>query len=941
MESNTALQNDISPLQNIVLPSTEDGSIEDRIIFQHGVPSLCDPVLLPTIDQGMNSQISPLPIDGELAMLDEGSKTLCAERNSFSYNLSINSHSPPLYCDPESDESALPQEKCPETTKMANEADITSAVSLDGERLGACRMHLPLNEEMPPTSQNGSNNNEIGGLESRTKNMVEALRPSVPYIDDLCLVLETCTISEGLKTITERDVDESNEIIQISVHKPDETQHFIPEERQIDDRTQTSFLNPEETQTSPDGDSSLKKRPDPSEPSMEQTELLTSAFPADKEEIAQPFKELENNPKFDDTMSDDPSEITSLALQNGRSLPDILMCPPLKCLRAVSSSNRKKRRKILKTERPFDGFSRRMESIRNNNRALHLHWGLPKWQKTSAESSGNNQRLLSKPIPSQIVRSVHSDCPLRTIKHPFSLPKMAAEVPQTSPCNMDPPRRTTRQRITSLVDIFKPSKCTEEMSLLRKLSVLANTISPPQRSKPALNIPRFGRKMIPDLLSSVVNANVQKSNLQSTFSLFPLESAGFCILDLRSKLSFATPLFQFKMVPVPIQKSTPTWKETAMQLPFEWTFSILFSQSITGPILNLSHVKKDGGCPVGLQTILALFSPGYSRLWARKLRFPVRRLTFFQFTGASKDPNPPQSNLFASLLSTTFDNGLPAWRQFDPPSSEVLPICSPQEATSVISTFPSPWMCLNLQNSTTMLPPVTEKSMELPVSPKSNISLRTPAVEFCYETFPVAVFPLPRWEPSFSASMPTCLSTPEPPWSCLPAPTFSVCNSLEELEVPVPTPPQTTEPEKKKPKKVSQIRIRKAIPKPDPNLTPMGLPRPKRLQKTEFSLEEIYTNKNYKSPPATRSLETIFEEPKERRGGAWVWVSHQKRRRVLEFPDFTLPRKRRLRGRLHPASQGFTRAQKAALGGRELDALLLQRLTDLEAFCAQQDDTES
>lgn len=32
----------------------------------------------------------------------------------------------------------------------------------------------------------------------------------------------------------------------------------------------------------------------------------------------------------------------------------------------------------------------------------------------------------------------------------------------------------------------------------------------------------------------------------------------------------------------------------------------------------------------------------------------------------------------------------------------------------------------------------------------------------------------------------------------------------------------------KRPKKVSQIRIRKTIPKPDPNLTPMGLPRPKR-----------------------------------------------------------------------------------------------------------------
>ncbi|KAF5909471.1 protein PRR14L, partial [Clarias magur] len=49
-------------------------------------------------------------------------------------------------------------------------------------------------------------------------------------------------------------------------------------------------------------------------------------------------------------------------------------------------------------------------------------------------------------------------------------------------------------------------------------------------------------------------------------------------------------------------------------------------------------------------------------------------------------------------------------------------------------------------------------------------------------------------------------------------------------------------------KRVSQIRIRKTMPKQDKNLTPMGLPKPKRLKKKEFSLEEIYTNKNYKSP---------------------------------------------------------------------------------------------
>ncbi|XP_041436221.1 uncharacterized protein LOC108707110 isoform X3 [Xenopus laevis] len=58
----------------------------------------------------------------------------------------------------------------------------------------------------------------------------------------------------------------------------------------------------------------------------------------------------------------------------------------------------------------------------------------------------------------------------------------------------------------------------------------------------------------------------------------------------------------------------------------------------------------------------------------------------------------------------------------------------------------------------------------------------------------------------------------------------------------------------RKPQRVSQIRIRKTVPKPDTNLTPMGLPRPKRIKKKEFSLEDIYTNKNYKSPPPDRAV---------------------------------------------------------------------------------------
>ncbi|NXS74453.1 PR14L protein, partial [Pandion haliaetus] len=98
-----------------------------------------------------------------------------------------------------------------------------------------------------------------------------------------------------------------------------------------------------------------------------------------------------------------------------------------------------------------------------------------------------------------------------------------------------------------------------------------------------------------------------------------------------------------------------------------------------------------------------------------------------------------------------------------------------------------------------------------------------------------------------------------------------------------------------------------------------------RLKKKEFSLEEIYTNKNYKSPPPARSLETIFEEPKEKNG------------RLIS--DFTLPRKRKTRSKIK-AVGSFTRAKKAALQSAELDALLSQKLMDLEAFFAKEAEQE-
>ncbi|KAM9843932.1 uncharacterized protein prr14 [Aulostomus maculatus] len=90
--------------------------------------------------------------------------------------------------------------------------------------------------------------------------------------------------------------------------------------------------------------------------------------------------------------------------------------------------------------------------------------------------------------------------------------------------------------------------------------------------------------------------------------------------------------------------------------------------------------------------------------------------------------------------------------------------------------------------------------------------------------------------------------------------------------------------------KVSSIRIRKTLPKPQTNLTPMGLPKPIRLKKKEFSLEEIYTNQNFSKPPESR-LETIFEVPFSRRNGSESWFGQKRVKRFLEFLEVGESRK--------------------------------------------------
>ncbi|XP_059203909.1 uncharacterized protein prr14 [Centropristis striata] len=140
--------------------------------------------------------------------------------------------------------------------------------------------------------------------------------------------------------------------------------------------------------------------------------------------------------------------------------------------------------------------------------------------------------------------------------------------------------------------------------------------------------------------------------------------------------------------------------------------------------------------------------------------------------------------------------------------------------------------------------------------------------------------------------------------------------------------------------KVSSIRIRKTLPKPQNNLTPMGLPKPIRLKKKEFSLEEIYTNKNFSKPPESR-LETIFEVPLNRRNGSESWFGQRRVKRFLEFLEAGEARrpKKPLVGVGKAAGISSSRTRRGGfpkdeppLSAQDVDSLLCAKLDQLNLW---------
>uniref|UniRef100_A0A4W5Q3Y6 Tantalus-like domain-containing protein n=1 Tax=Hucho hucho TaxID=62062 RepID=A0A4W5Q3Y6_9TELE len=125
-----------------------------------------------------------------------------------------------------------------------------------------------------------------------------------------------------------------------------------------------------------------------------------------------------------------------------------------------------------------------------------------------------------------------------------------------------------------------------------------------------------------------------------------------------------------------------------------------------------------------------------------------------------------------------------------------------------------------------------------------------------------------------------------------------------------------------------------------------------RVKKKEFSLEEIYTNKNFTKPPERR-LETIFEVPLSRRDGSHSLLGQKRMKRFVEFPEVGVARKPRKP--LVGAGAGGGLPRKAGVGSpfgrpkrggcpsskdhlalnlQELDSLLCSKLDQLDSWLA-------
>ncbi|XP_067163313.1 protein PRR14L isoform X2 [Apteryx mantelli] len=312
-----------------------------------------------------------------------------------------------------------------------------------------------------------------------------------------------------------------------------------------------------------------------------------------------------------------------------------------------------------------------------------------------------------------------------------------------------------RAKRCSLLNSLKFRKCTKEPALLSKLSATANKLLAPAKSIHNLkSLPysseilpvaeRYSQRRAKNLLEafSCINRNLHSHWADSwctkmfsfqSLALYPVESTKIPFLDLSHKSPSSRldipvfPIsFQIKLGSSSMTDLTGITSQCSVhhrrvlgempELPSEWTFSFLLSQSCSGttaskedssldnelhssrslttPVAAALHPdhgrnaiaeRRESYSMLGLHTVLALSSPGCYRIWTRRRnltsRIPtIQRLFMSQFTQGLKGVRYATSvsdDLFSSL-PYSLGRALSIWSQHGPSAcpSEITPLHS-------------------------------------------------------------------------------------------------------------------------------------------------------------------------------------------------------------------------------------------------------------------------
>lgn len=155
---------------------------------------------------------------------------------------------------------------------------------------------------------------------------------------------------------------------------------------------------------------------------------------------------------------------------------------------------------------------------------------------------------------------------------------------------------------------------------------------------------------------------------------------------------------------------------------------------------------------------------------------------------------------------------------------------------------------------------------------------------------------------------------------------------VKEQSTEIPEKKEVEATDKNGPRRSKRQKYNKPI--ENDRLTPMGLPKPTRLPKeAEVSIEDIYLQKDYRTPKTSSSLATIIDEnnPKVTK----AVMTKQKKKRTIQFstdPAARKPKKRRMSVR---STRGKTKRDSI-----ESMNILKQKLEILDHDIARDDNTD-